>query len=168
MVSAIQRPSRANDQSHEDCDPVAALRLPPATLLHPSGMLMLVLLLTALGCAPSSPDADLPAQYRDIVVPTNLLASTKARTRGAVLFQKNCVICHGERGDGRGIRSQAFSTRPRDFTDRSWRERTTPRHVYYAIREGVRDTAMPSWRSMSEQESWEVVAYILSLAEGSR
>ena len=88
-----------------------------------------LLLLAAISCGPAA-DRDLPQPYRDLAVPSDLLASKKARARGAVLFQKNCAICHGARGDGHGIRSQALSTRPRDFTDRSWRERTPPRHVY--------------------------------------
>ncbi len=125
------------------------------------------LLLAAISCGPAA-DRDLPPPYRDLPVPSDLLASNAARARGAALFQKNCAICHGAQGDGHGIRSQAITTRPRDFTDRSWRERTTPRHVYYAIREGVRDTAMPSWRSLSEEESWDLAACVLSLAEGRR
>jgi mono/diheme cytochrome c family protein len=40
--------------------------------------------------------------------------------------------------------------------------------VYYAIREGVSGTPMPSWRSLSEEQSWDLVAYVLSFSEESR
>ena len=122
-----------------------------------------VALVMAASCGPSV-DRDLPSAYRDVAVPPGLLESKDARARGAVIFEKNCAICHGVRGDGHGLRSQTLSGRPRDFTDRSWRERTSPRHVYHAIREGVSGTAMPSWRSLSEEQSWDLVAWVLSLS----
>jgi mono/diheme cytochrome c family protein len=126
-----------------------------------------VALVMAVSCGPPV-DRDLPPAYRDVAVPPGLLESKDARARGAVIFDKNCAICHGIRGDGHGFRSQALSERPRAFTDRSWRERTSPRHVYYAIREGVSGTPMPSWRSLSEEQSWDLVAYVLSFSEESR
>jgi mono/diheme cytochrome c family protein len=126
-----------------------------------------VALVVVVFCGPSV-DRDLPPAYRDVTVPPGLLESKDARARGAVLFVKNCAICHGERGDGHGLRSQTLSGRPRDFTDPSWRERTSPRHVFHAIREGVSGTAMPSWRSLSEEQSWDLVAWVLSLSERSR
>ena len=124
-------------------------------------------LVMAVSCGPSV-DRDLPPAYRDVAVPPGLLESKDARARGTVLFDKNCAICHGVRGDGHGLRSQALSGRPRDFTDRSWRVRTSPRHVYHAIREGVIGTSMPSWRSLSEEQSWDLVAWVFSLSEESR
>jgi mono/diheme cytochrome c family protein len=30
------------------------------------------------------------------------------------------------------------------------------------IREGVRGTPMPSWKALSEDECWDLVAYVLS------
>ena len=32
---------------------------------------------------------------------------------------------------------------PRNFTDPEWRRQTTPRHVFFAIREGLAGTPMP-------------------------
>ncbi len=113
-------------------------------------------------CGPAV-DRDLPPAYRDVKVPPGLTTSKEARSRGAVLFAQHCTLCHGVRGDGHGIRSQALSTRPRDFTNPTWRSETSPRHVYFAIREGVRDTAMPAWKSLDEDETWDLVAYVLSL-----
>jgi len=125
-----------------------------------------VALVMTASCGPSV-DRDLPPAYRDIAVPPGLLESKAARARGAVLFEKNCAICHGVRGDGHGQRSQTLSERPRDFTDRSWRERTSPRHVYYAIREGVRGTPMAAWPSLSEEQSWDLVARVLAFSEAA-
>jgi len=36
--------------------------------------------------------------------------------------------------------------------------------VFLVIRNGVRGTAMPGWPSLSDQQIWNVVAYIVSLS----
>jgi mono/diheme cytochrome c family protein len=81
-----------------------------------------------------------------------------------VLFLEHCAICHGERADGRGLRRN-LSIRPADFTVPAWRERVDARWVYYVVREGVRGTPMPAWKILSEDETWDVAAYVLSVAE---
>ena len=113
------------------------------------------------GCR--NPDSDLPPLYRDTTVPEQRLMSPAAREHGRRLFVEHCVLCHGERGDGRGVRREGLSRIPRDFTDAAWRQHTTPRHVYFAIREGVRGTPMPSWKALDDQDAWDLVAYVLSL-----
>jgi mono/diheme cytochrome c family protein len=125
--------------------------------------LFLALLLAAVPAC--SRDRDLPGSYRRLKVPPGLLASPAARERGRVLYKPACVLCHGEKGDGRGVRREGLATSPRDFTDEQWRARTTPRHVFFAIREGVHGTAMASWKVFTDDETWDLVAYVLSLPE---
>ena len=60
------------------------------------------------------------------------------------------------------MRRENFAQPPRDFTSGAWRKQTTPRHVFFAIREGVRGTPMPGWKSFSDDETWDLVAYVLS------
>jgi mono/diheme cytochrome c family protein len=115
------------------------------------------------GCADG--DRDLPRAYRRIEVPSGLLSSLESRTRGARLFREYCALCHGERGDGQGVRKEGLTRAPRDFTDPSWRASTSPRHVFFTIREGLPGTPMPSWKALSEQDSWDLTAYVLSLGE---
>ena len=115
-----------------------------------------------------NPDADLPESYRRLKVPTELLASPDARERGRALFMSSCVLCHGEKGDGRGVRRAGLSEAPRDFTDSEWRHRTTPRHVFFAIREGIRGTPMAGWKAFGDDQIWDLVAYVLSLGEGGQ
>jgi mono/diheme cytochrome c family protein len=122
-----------------------------------------ILCLSALAC--SRPDGDLPPEYRRASVPEQRLATAKARERGRELFLSYCALCHGERADGRGARSQGLSTRPADFTDPEWRRRTSPRRVFFRIREGVPGTAMPSWKPLGEDEAWDLVAYLASLGD---
>jgi mono/diheme cytochrome c family protein len=128
--------------------------------------LALASLALLLASACSRGDAGLPEPYRSMDVPAERLESAAARERGRVLFLEHCALCHGVRGDGQGARREGLSTPPRDFTDPAWRNGTSPRAVFYAVREGVRGTAMPAWRSLDDGEAWDLVGYLLSAREG--
>jgi mono/diheme cytochrome c family protein len=121
--------------------------------------------LTLTAC--SGRDADLPEAYRRIDVPKAVLGTAEAREKGRALFLANCALCHGERGDGHGRRASGFARAPRDFTDPAWRRATTSRHVFFAIREGLHGTPMPAWTTFSDAETWDLVAYVLSLGEAA-
>jgi mono/diheme cytochrome c family protein len=115
------------------------------------------------GC--SDAGRDLPREYRQLAVPDERLAAASARERGRTVFLMNCAICHGERGEGLGIRREGLVGRPRDFTSSAWRTSTSPQRVVFAIREGVAQTSMPAWPTLSDDEVWDVTAYVLSLGE---
>jgi mono/diheme cytochrome c family protein len=115
------------------------------------------------GCADS--DGDLPREYRRLAIPEARLASAEAKAHGRTLFLNHCALCHGERGDGRGPRREGLTRPPRDFTSAAWRRSMTPRRVFYAIREGLPGTPMPNWKALSEQDAWDMTAYVLSVSE---
>ena len=119
------------------------------------------LALTSSSC---SRDADLPPRYRGLRVPEGRLRSAEARARGRALFLKSCAHCHGERGDGHGIRSEGLRPPARDLTDPAFRKRMTPRAVFAAIREGRSGTAMPAM-ALSDEETWDLVAFVEGLGE---
>ena len=112
----------------------------------------------------SGPDGDLPEAYRAMPVPEARLASDDARGRGRGLYVTHCAICHGVRADGAGPRSLSLSPRPADFTSREWRGKMTPRRAFASIREGRRGTPMAGWPSFSDDEVWDLVSYVLSVA----
>jgi mono/diheme cytochrome c family protein len=126
-------------------------------LLRPALLMWLVL----PGCR--DVDRNLPAQYRRIAVPEAQMTSAAARERGRVLFEANCALCHGVRGDGHGQRREGLDVPPRDFTNPDWRQHTSARHVFFAIREGLAGTPMPAWKSLSERDAWDLTAFVLSL-----
>jgi mono/diheme cytochrome c family protein len=113
----------------------------------------------------SGQDGELPPAYRRVTVPEARLLSAEARARGRALYLKNCALCHGEKADGRGQRREGFARPPADFTDRAWRARTSARRAFFVVREGVHGTPMPSWKAFDEGQSWDLVAYVLSVAE---
>lgn len=125
-------------------------------------------MLAASAC--ETADGSLPASYRDTPVPAERLRSAGAREQGRRLFLEHCALCHGEAADGRGVRREGLSRPPADFTSPLWRQRMTPRRAYFVIREGVRGSPMPSWKALDSDDTWDLVAYLLSLTEpvGSR
>ena len=99
-----------------------------------------------------------------VAVPWDRIRSSEARQQGRELYVHYCVLCHGEQADGRGVRSMGLDRKPADFTNRQWSAADAPAREYRAIREGVSGTSMPSWSALSEAESWDLVAYLVSVS----
>ena len=54
------------------------------------------------------------------------LGSDAQRAAGKEVYTRNCVQCHGEKGDGNGVAAPHLQPRPRDFTSGKFKIRTTP------------------------------------------
>ena len=115
------------------------------------------LLLAAAACGGRAP-----------VPPDGVLDSPQARERGRTAYLENCALCHGVAADGHGVRQEGLSGPPANFTLAAWRSSTTPGEVFTLVREGKRGTSMPSWRSLSESTTWDLVAYLWSVSEEAR
>jgi mono/diheme cytochrome c family protein len=111
-----------------------------------------------LSACDAGPDGALPAAYRDRAIPKEL-----DPVRGRQLYLASCALCHGEHADGRGVRREGFTVRPADFTSPAWRERMSPRSVFFVIREGKPGTPMPAWPALGDDEVWDLAAYVLSV-----
>lgn len=74
-------------------------------------------------------------------------------------YRMHCLQCHGAPGispDGAGF---GMTPEPANLvaTARDW----APAELYWVIRNGIKMTGMPAWEyRMSEQEIWDVVAFI--------
>lgn len=77
--------------------------------------------------------------------------------RGEGIFRKNCVVCHGHRGDGRGPASTSLNPRPKDF-----RRSTIGRgQMVEVIRSGVRGTSMVGFRkTLMDKDIQDVAEYV--------
>lgn len=100
-----------------------------------------------------------------IDVPLSVLSSDEARQRGRTIFQSKCALCHGAKADGNGARSKGLSRRAANFNNPEWRASTTPRELFRILSEGKRGTSMPAWPTLSKEQKWDVIAYVLSVAE---
>lgn len=82
-----------------------------------------------------------------------VLEDSSSITRGEKKFNSLCVYCHGNKGVG----GKARPLQGRDFE---------PDYLFKTISEGKKrgSMIMPPWKnSLSEEERWELVSYILSL-----
>jgi mono/diheme cytochrome c family protein len=52
---------------------------------------------------------------------------------------------------------------PRNLTLPPWSEPAAAGRTYLAIRNGVPRTAMAGWPVLTDQQTWQLVAYIMSL-----
>ena len=125
------------------------------------GALLMSLALSAC----SAEQARRGTDYSHVEVPVARLASDDARSRGRALFEQKCALCHGARADGNGARSKGLSSKPANFQNPQWRRSVTPLEVFEIVSEGKRGTSMPAWPTLSEDQKWDVVAYVLSVAE---
>lgn len=100
---------------------------------------------------------------REPRAPSALLTSREAQQAGACVYAANCIICHGVNGDGRGHRQEGMNPPPANLTLPPWSEEKGAGQTFLAIRNGVNGTAMPSWPTLSDQQIWDIAAYIISL-----
>jgi mono/diheme cytochrome c family protein len=87
--------------------------------------------------------------------------------RGKAVYERYCVSCHGERGDGAGEYAPYTMPRPRDFRQGTFEFRSTTSgslplvsDLERTIRTGVYWTAMPSWYPLSKRARLDVIAYV--------
>ena len=91
------------------------------------------------------------------------MASPAARAAGGAAFAANCAICHGPQADGHGDRREGLSPPPANLTVPPWSEPRSAGRMFLAIRNGVPGTAMAAWPMFTDQQIWELVAYVTSL-----
>lgn len=107
-----------------------------------------------------------------VVLQPNLIGNTGPE-KGEFLYLTNCSSCHGVLGNGDGLAAKYLSPLPRDFTAGKYKFRTTPsgslptnENLYKTIRDGVKNTTMPAWyRILNDQEIQSVTEYIKTFSE---
>lgn len=83
--------------------------------------------------------------------------------QGKQLFDRTCSKCHGLEGRGDGPSSASLTTKPMNFQDMEKVSRMTPFQAFNTIRLGVPGTAMTAFPSYSDQDTWDLAFYVLSL-----
>ncbi len=109
------------------------------------------------------------AQVKGWTIPETAQAETNPRSsspdvlkQGASLYKSNCIGCHGPKGlgDGADVDKKDRKNRPANLT----MSRNPDGVVFYKIWNGRKDPDMPAFKTrMTRDESWAVVAYVVSL-----
>ena len=78
---------------------------------------------------------------------------------GFCAYETHCVACHGAAGVARQQWVSGMEPQPPYLLDVTRQFRA--RELFWIARNGIKMTGMPSWRSaMSEQQTWDVVAWL--------
>ena len=123
------------------------------------------ILLAACGATSGSSDPDtnaplatVPAEYAGKTNPYGV----EAASQGADIFQTNCEMCHGPQGHGDGPAGQSLEPKPRNLAE--LQKQVSDDYLFWRINEGKPGTAMIAWKgTLSENQIWEIVAFIRSL-----
>ncbi len=98
--------------------------------------------------------------------------------RGREIFNRSCIFCHGAQGEGDGPAAFFIASygapRPQNFTAGLFKCRSTPSGAlpsdldfFRILTEGI-PGFMPSFAGLSEQERWQVIAYLKTFHPGFR
>lgn len=97
-----------------------------------------------------------------------LEANSANRRAGRKLYEDlsdpSCTVCHGKKGDGKGQLAGQFDPPPRNFACADTVLNISDGQLHWVIQNGSAGTAMPPFDYLSEEEIWQLVIYLRSLA----
>ena len=115
-----------------------------------------------------------------IVIPGTALAGTAPDPikkdmleKGKKVYFKRCVWCHGVEGGGDGPSAERLFTRPRNFSQGTFKIRVTDSgelpmdiNLINTVKNGLQGSAMPAWGEfLAEDEILAVVQFVKSLVQ---
>ncbi len=90
--------------------------------------------------------------------------------RGAEVYSRYCIQCHGHTGDGNGVAAAYMVPKPRDyrpgmfkFTSTIYGAKPLREDLLRTVRRGIRGTSMPSFSLLQPDDQEAVVDYVLTL-----
>ncbi|TFG61508.1 MAG: c-type cytochrome [Nitrospirales bacterium] len=109
-----------------------------------------------------------PADFLAMVNP--LPASNANVKAGEKLFHETaqplaCKQCHGEKGDGKGPLGGGLVPPPRNFTCGQTMNALPDGQLFWIIKKGWTGTGMLSFAGMPDEQVWQVIQYIRTLAK---
>jgi mono/diheme cytochrome c family protein len=87
--------------------------------------------------------------------------------RGKIVYERFCVSCHGDKGNGEGEVAEWITPKPRDYREGTFKWRSTPSgslplvsDLEKTVEDGVYGTYMPTWFAIGHRNRLDVLAYI--------
>ncbi|MEO8148911.1 MAG: c-type cytochrome [Bacteroidia bacterium] len=102
-----------------------------------------------------------PAPETAVKMKSPVAANAENIAEGKTLYTKHCKSCHGASGKGDGTKAANLDISCGDFTTEEFKNETDGT-IYWKTTEG-RDP-MPSFKKkVSDEERWQIVAYVRTL-----
>ena len=104
-----------------------------------------------------------PPNYLKLENP--LEVNAKRLKKGEVLYMDKakpmqCLHCHGARGDGTGELGLQANPPARNFTCLETMKNISDGQMFWAIKNGVKGTAMPAYSELADWEIWVLIHYV--------
>jgi len=91
---------------------------------------------------------------------TNSMAAGDA-AKGEKIFKANCVVCHGDKGDGKGPAAAGMTPPPRNFTSATEMKGIDDARLHKSIVEGRPGTPMVGFgKTLKPADIDDVIAYV--------
>ncbi len=91
--------------------------------------------------------------------------------QGRYVYERNCIVCHGVRGDGKGELAATLKPQPRSFREGMFKFRSTPfgklptdGDLRRTITGGLSGTGMGMFTQLSAEEVEAVITYVKSFS----
>jgi len=155
LFASLMLASLASAQSETPANPPAN---PPAAAPAP---------------APAADSAQTaPAVHSSTPMESHVGNLTGHSAAGKELYFRYCWGCHGFRGDGNGENAQWIDPKPRNFTQATFKCRSTvtgtlptDQDLANSIARGFENSNMPSWIPLTNQNRADLVAFIKTFSE---
>ncbi len=127
-----------------------------------------------LGYAPYAPAIDdcrpprfagkAPEEFNNLKAPSSPVASDVAVGKrlyfDGATDRFACATCHGDKGQGNGEMAKQYDPRPSNFSCAGTFNGITDGQLFWIIRFGSTGTAMPAHANFSDEQIWQLVAYV--------
>lgn len=92
------------------------------------------------------------------------LDDARLQVKGAALYERNCLPCHGSPETSPPPIPHGMTPHPPDL--RAHVPRWKPRELFYIVKHGIKFTGMPAWPALErDDEIWAVVAFLRRLPD---
>lgn len=77
----------------------------------------------------------------------------------------NCIFCHGETGSGNEANLPKLRRKPADLSNKERMSAMTDGEVFWKVSKGINEIMPAGEQRMTEEERWNVVNYVRTLAK---
>jgi len=88
--------------------------------------------LTLFGCSKPAP----APEPKPAPTPTPVVVPATPAEQAREIFERRCVVCHGDHGMGDGPGAAALQPKPRLFSDQAWQAKVTDEQIAKTIVQG--------------------------------